>query len=154
MAKLIERFQQMWNRDEDDYEDDSYEEDEVDSYANKTSYEEPEYTAPVQKQKTGRVINMNQKSMYEVVVYRPKSFSNDTGDIAQSLLAKNAVVLNLEKCSPNESRRILDFLSGITFAQNGKISKVATDTYMITPNNITLSGDDMVDGFEESAAYM
>ena len=50
------------------------------------------------------------------------------------------------------ARRILDFLSGVAYAQDGKIKKVAVSTYLITPYNVDLMGD-LIDELENSGLY-
>ena len=51
------------------------------------------------------------------------------------------------------ARRILDFLSGVAYANDGKIKKVASNTYIIIPNNVDLTGDDLLDELENSGVY-
>ena len=65
----------------------------------------------------------------------------------------NTVVLNLEDTNKDMARRILDFLSGVAFANQGKIKRVATNTYIIIPSNVDLTGDDLLDELENSGVY-
>ncbi|HIS79662.1 MAG TPA: cell division protein SepF, partial [Candidatus Caccousia stercoris] len=51
------------------------------------------------------------------------------------------------------SRRIIDFLSGVAYANGGKIKRVATNTYIIIPYNVDLTGDDLMDELENNGAY-
>lgn len=48
-------------------------------------------------------------------------------------------MLNLEDTNKDMARRILDFLSGVAYANDGKIKKVASNTYIIIPNNVDLT---------------
>ena len=66
----------------------------------------------------------------------------------------HTVVLNLENTSKDVSRRILDFLSGVAYANNGKIKRVSTATFIITPYNVDLTGDDLMDEIESSSMYL
>ena len=66
----------------------------------------------------------------------------------------HTVVLNLENTSKDVSRRILDFLSGVAYANNGKIKRVSTATFIITPYNVDLTGDDLMDEIESSNMYL
>lgn len=50
-------------------------------------------------------------------------------------------MLNLETTPRDTTRRLLDFLSGVTYAVNGKIKKVAGNTFIITPTGMDFSGD-------------
>ena len=69
------------------------------------------------------------------------------------LLKRHTVVLNLEKTEKEVSRRIVDFLSGVAYANNGKIKRVATNTFIITPYNVDLTGDDVLDELENNGLY-
>ena len=73
--------------------------------------------------------------------------------MADELLKMHTVVLNLENTEKEVSRRILDFLSGVAYANNGKIKRVATDTFIITPYNVELTGNDVLDELENSGVY-
>ncbi len=128
----------------DEYEDyDDYDEEEE---------REAEQPAPSKRSST-KVVPINHKSQLQVIVYKPRTYKDDTANIAKSLLTNCAVVVNLEKTDKVEARRILDFLSGIAFAVNGRLSSVASSTYMITPINVELSGEDLFDEFENSNVY-
>ncbi len=76
----------------------------------------------------------------ELKVVRPERFENVT-QVAEHLLNKRTVVLNLEATSKEVSRRILDFLTGVAYSINGQMKKVANNTYVITPSNVDVSGD-------------
>ena len=60
-------------------------------------------------------------------------------------LAAGAVLMNLEQTDKNIARRLIDFLSGVAYAQDGKIRRVASATYIITPFNVDLMGDQLDD---------
>lgn len=48
---------------------------------------------------------------------------------------------------------IIDFLSGVTYANKGKIKPVASNTFIITPYNVDLTGDEVVDELENNGVY-
>ena len=62
------------------------------------------------------------------------------------------VVLNLEQTNKDIARRLLDFLSGVAYANEGKIKKVAISTYIITPYNVDILGD-LIDELENNGLY-
>ena len=62
------------------------------------------------------------------------------------------MVLNLEETNKDIARRLIDFLSGVAYAQEGKIKKVAVNTYIITPYNVDLMGD-LIDELESNGLY-
>ena len=139
MAGLVEKLQKMWNPPDDEY-DEYYDEEPV-----STSYADREEPAPRRSSYTpsssNRVVNINSRAHVQVVVFRPISFGEETRGIADELNNKHTVILNLQKTDKEESRRILDFLSGVAYANDGKIKRVSTGTFIITPYNVDLSGD-------------
>lgn len=77
----------------------------------------------------------------EVVLVKPEKFDEATS-IGQNLNEHRGVVLNLENCSKEDSRRLVDFLSGVAFANHGSIKRIATSTFLITTPNIALQGEE------------
>ena len=101
----------------------------------------------------GKVVNINAKTQLQVVVRNPVSFGDEVRSIADELLRRHTVVLNLEKTDKETSRRIVDFLSGVAYANNGKIKRIATATFIITPYTVDLTGDDVLDELESNGLY-
>ena len=66
---------------------------------------------------------------------------------------KPTVCLNLEQTNKDVARRLVDFLSGVTYAQDGKIKKVASSTFIITPYNVDILGD-LIDELENNGLYI
>lgn len=97
----------------------------------------------------GRGISINASSI-ELKVVRPDNFVNSR-QIADHLLSNRTVVLNLEATNKETARRILDFLSGVAYSIGGQLKRVANNTFVITPNNVDVSGDQMRSG-DQSAA--
>lgn len=87
----------------------------------------------------------------QVVLVKPERF-DDASSIADHLNAKRTVVLNLESTDKVVSRRLVDFLSGVAYANNGQIKKVANSTYIITPYNVGIMGD-LIDELENNGVY-
>ena len=75
----------------------------------------------------------------EMRVERPKSF-DEVGAIADHLLERKTILLNLEAADKETIRRLIDFLTGVSYAINGDIKKIAKRTYVVTPNNVAVSG--------------
>ncbi len=74
----------------------------------------------------------------ELKVVRPEAFT-EVSTIAQYLLDGCTVFLNMEETDKDAARRILDFLSGVAFANRGQMKRVAASTYIISPNNVDVS---------------
>ncbi|MBQ7596484.1 MAG: cell division protein SepF [Clostridia bacterium] len=66
---------------------------------------------------------------------------NEVNRVADVLIEQRIVILNLETCSDDDSRRILDVLCGVNYANRGTIQRIAGRAYIITPNNVPLSGE-------------
>ena len=99
----------------------------------------------------GKVVTMHATTQLQVVLVKPERYEN-ASEIADHLRDKRTVVLNLEKTDKDISRRLLDFLSGVAYAQEGKIKKVALSTYIVTPYNVDIMGD-IIDELENNGVY-
>ena len=98
------------------------------------------YTQQEVKQHSNKVVNINATTQLQVVLVKPERFE-DASAIADQLNAKHTVVLNLESTGKEISRRLIDFLSGVAYANNDQIKRVATSTFIITPYNVDIMGD-------------
>ena len=101
--------------------------------------------------RSNKVVNIHTTTQLQVVLVKPDRFEN-AAEIADHLREKRTVVLNLEQTSKDVSRRILDFLSGAAYAQEGKVKKVALSTFIITPYNVDILGD-LIDELENNGLY-
>lgn len=100
----------------------------------------------------GNVVNINATAQLAVVLVKPDRFEN-AAEIADHLKEKRTVVLNLEQTNKDVARRLVDFLSGVAYAQEGKIKKVANSTFIITPYNVDILGD-LIDELESNGLYI
>ena len=98
-----------------------------------------------------KVVNINTTTQLQVVLVKPEKFQ-DASAIADHLRDKRTVVLNLESANKDVARRMVDFLSGAAYAQEGKIKKLAVATYIITPYNVDIIGD-LIDELENNGMY-
>ena len=87
-----------------------------------------------------RVVDMHAGSRSQVVFKKLDKYEN-VREVADELNAKKIVVLNLETCPSDVSRRVLDFLCGVAYANSGDITRVAVRTYIITPYNVPVTGE-------------
>ena len=113
------------------------------SYGNVTSLED--------ERRSNKVVNIRAATQLQVVLVKPDKF-DDASAIADHLREKRTVVLNLESTNKEIARRLLDFLSGVAYANEGKIKKVAISTYIITPYNVDILGD-LIDELENNGLY-
>ena len=117
---------------------------------NETPYVAP-MSNPSESRRQNKVVNINATTQLQVVLVKPEKFEN-ASDIADHLRDKRTVVLNLESTNKEIARRLLDFLSGVAYANEGKIKKVALCTYIITPYNVDIVGD-LIDELENNGMY-
>lgn len=101
--------------------------------------------------KKNKVVNIHATTQLQVVLVKPEQFEDASG-IADHLNEKRTVVLNLESASKELARRLVDFLSGVAYANNGQIKRVANSTFIITPYNVDIMGD-LLDELENSGVY-
>ncbi len=98
-----------------------------------------------------KVVNIHATTQLKVVLVKPERFEN-ASEIADHLKEKRTVVMNLESTNRDVARRLIDFLSGVAYAGEGKIKKVAANTYIITPYSVDIMGD-LIDELENSGLY-
>ena len=142
-----------------DDEDDDYEED-VGRDSEPTYFEPREPREPREssrrkevpaEERRNKVVNIHATTQLKVVLVKPERFEN-ASEIADHLKEKRTVVLNLESTNKDVARRLIDFLSGVAYAGEGKIKKVAANTYIITPYHVELEGD-LIDELENNGLY-
>ncbi len=103
------------------------------------------------EQNRNRVVNIHATTQLQVILVKPERFE-DARTIADHLNSKRTVVLNLESTNKDVSRRLIDFLSGVAYANHGQIKRVANSTFIITPYNVAIEGD-LLDELENSGVY-
>ena len=112
---------------------------------------ESAYAPGDEERRSNKVVNIRAATQLQVVLVKPEKFE-DASAIADHLREKRTVVLNLESTNKEIARRLLDFLSGVAYANEGKIKKVAISTYIITPYTVDILGD-LIDELENHGLY-
>lgn len=158
--KFLDIFQLNDDYDDDyenDYDDDDYEEDNqparnykrkpkvVEAYQEE---EEPEverrtkeFSKPSRNKGNSKVVPMRTgRSGMEVCIIKPTSVE-ESREVTDTLLSGRAVILNLEGLHVEIAQRIVDFTSGSCYAVNGNLQKVSNYIFIITPENVDISGD-------------
>lgn len=126
-----------------DYSDDEYyDEDYSKNYDESRSYSETYDRSSGGKNK---VLNIAATARLEVVFFKPESFIHDADNIAKELMKSHTVLLNFEETPRDESKRIVDFVSGCAYVSNGKVQRIAQNIFIITPNSVELKGDSLID---------
>lgn len=138
-------------------EDDDFDADVPVRHERERSYQSSaEDDAPVNEgvsNRRNKVVNIQTTAQLQVVLVKPSAFT-DAKQIADHLIAKKTVVLNLETASPENKRRIIDFLVGVAYANGGSLKPVANLTYIITPYNVGFIGEDLVGELENNGVFI
>ena len=106
---------------------------------------------PMIDSRRGKVVNIHATTQLKVVLVKPERFET-ASEIADHLKEKRTVVMNLESTHKDVARRLIDFLSGVAYASEGKIKKVAASTYIITPYSVDIQGD-LIDELSNNGLY-
>ncbi len=107
--------------------------------------------APRQKAARQRSVNFGGHET-SVILFSPTSF-DEAGELVQYMLDGRTVVMTLESVPGDTARRLLDFLSGIAFALQGKITPVSAKTYFITPQDVDILGTQQPEQPESAGHY-
>ncbi len=90
--------------------------------------------------RSAQVVSIHSQKQMRVVVLEPKSFEDSQG-IADQLKNRRPVIVNLENAEKNLAKRVVDFISGTTYALNGNMQKVGNGIFLFVPNNVDISGE-------------
>ena len=161
---LLDKFKEIITENDDDF-DDYYDDDNRDyglaAPERAERQERPRHERapkperqerPRSRGRDDKVVNIHTTTQLQVVLVKPDRFEN-AAEIADHLREKRTVVLNLEQTNRDIARRLLDFLSGVAYANNGQIKRVANSTYIITPYNVDVMGD-LIDELENNGMFM
>lgn len=113
--------------------------------------EEPAKTSMFEKAKSTKTsdavkaLSANKDS--HLVLFEPRAYS-ETQEIAIYLKQKRAAVVNLHRLQKEQSKRVIDFLSGVIFAIEGDIQQIGPKIFLCTPKNIGVTGNITMDDTE------
>jgi len=94
-----------------------------------------------QKKNKNNVVSLqHSKEQVKMVLVEPRAY-DEVQEIADHLRSRRPVIVNLQRVSPEQAKRIIDFLSGTVYAINGDIQKVGVNIFMCAPDNITVQGN-------------
>lgn len=152
---LKEKFQNLWHvpEEDDEYDDEFAEEvSEIEQPARRVSFTRQNdvdtgYTVR-SRADSDNVVNISGKTKVKVALFKPVGFGEETRVIADELIQKHTVIVNLETTEREVSRRIIDFLSGVAYAYGGSIKRIASGTFIIIPYNVDLMGDSVTEDIE------
>lgn len=131
MAKLIDKVIGIMG-----FADEEAEEDVFDENDREKDVQEEVRTS----RKNAQVVSIHTQKQMRVVVLEPNSFE-EAQNIADQLKSRRPVIVNLENAEKMLAKRIVDFISGATYALNGNMQKVGNGIFLFVPNNVDISGE-------------
>ncbi|KUO73145.1 MAG: cell division protein SepF [Desulfosporosinus sp. BRH_c37] len=131
MAKLIDKVIGIMGFSDEEPEEDIFEENERE----KNAQEEVR-----SGRKNAQVVSIHSQKQMRVVVMEPSSFE-EAQNIADQLKSRRPVIVNLENAEKMLAKRIVDFISGTTYALNGNMQKVGNGIFLFVPTNVDISGE-------------
>lgn len=155
MAGIMGKFRNMLKQpDEENEYEDYYSEEEEEQTENDMSMDDRfDDDSDDNDDGEDNVINIHDSTKVQFVLFKPESFDKDITAMADEFIKRNTIILNMEQTNKDVGKRIIDFLSGVAYAHNGKISRVAEDTYIVMPSHVKLSGEDVMDEVESDNIY-
>lgn len=168
MAKFVDKFKRMWEAPDDEYDysnsDDGYydggdERDDGYAYGRYEEEKEPmsqreeNYNDYSNRRDAVKVVDISTTARLHVALFKPIAFGEEIKEIANELIKSHTVVINLEDTNKDVSRRILDFLYGVVYASKGHIQRASSSTVIITPNNVELTGEDLMGELENNGLF-
>ena len=148
---VFDKFKDMIGID-DDYDDDYYDETEVDDeYENTSLYDRDNEPAAIDtnvssRRHTGNIVSMEDRkvkavtSALKLVIIEPQGF-DECSRLVDELKTRKPVIVNLEKLDVDLARKIFDFLGGATYALNGNVQKVANNIFVFAPENVAIDAE-------------
>jgi cell division inhibitor SepF len=150
---IFDELKRLARPDEDEDEEIGLDDDQVENLSRSDRKEKVRESIPEDvERRSSKIVNLSATTKLQVVLVKPDRFENVT-EVADHLRERRSVVLNMEKTQKEVARRILDFLAGVSYANEGKIKKIAVSTYIITPFNVDIMGD-LVDELENNGLYL
>ena len=137
--------EELYGNESDDFENEGYDFEEEEP-AVKPSRRESRFA-----NNPDNVVNIHTTAQLQVVLAKPESF-DEAKKIADNLNQKRTVVLNLEAANRDIALRIIDFLTGVAYANDGSLKKVAKAIFIITPYNVNVMGD-LLDELESTGMF-
>ena len=151
---LMDEFKKIihpYDDEDDDYEEDVGRDSEPTYFEPREPRESSRRKEVPAEERRNKVVNIHATTQLKVVLVKPERFEN-ASEIADHLREKRTVVLNLEGTNKDVARRLVDFLSGVAYANNGQIKRVANSTFIITPYNVDIMGD-LLDELENNGVF-
>ncbi len=76
----------------------------------------------------------------DVIITEPLSYS-ESQSIADCIKAEHSVIVNLHRVTPDQAKRIIDFISGTVYALDGTIKRIGDEIFYVAPKSVNITGD-------------
>lgn len=120
-------------------------EDDIDELEEKENEEENENTEEYEpiiqsSKKPGKVVSIHTASTAKVVIVKPITY-DEVVDICDNLKSRKIIVVNSISLEPKIAQRLLDFISGATYALGGSLEEVEKGIYIVSPSNVEVDSE-------------
>ena len=115
-------------------------------FSNNESEEEETFD---NEESSENAINAIAKKGNTMILLEPRAYS-ESQQIADYLKNNSSVVVNLRRVTPDQAKRIVDFLSGTIYAISGDLQKLGGGIFLCTPNSVNVEGKISDEGKEKS----
>ncbi|WP_026674359.1 cell division protein SepF [Alkalihalobacterium bogoriense] len=113
---------------------------EIEEYIDEAAAAQEESTEGRRRSKGQNVVSLQSiQQTAKVILHEPRTY-DEAQDIADHLKNRKAVIINLQRISHEQAKRIVDFLSGTVYAIGGDIQKLGANIFLCTPDNVDVSG--------------
>jgi cell division inhibitor SepF len=113
---------------------------------------ESDETPPPRRERSSRLRSVSAPAPAKVHLVAPRAF-NDAKQIADRFKAQIPVILNLQSADTELSKRLIDFASGLTYALDGSMQRVADKVFLLTPRDVELSAEERARAIERGGFY-
>ncbi len=142
LGDLFARFRQSEDEYAEDYEEFVDTSSSAVTEAEAETASAPRFTSSARSSE--KVINMHGGASFggsTLVVLKPKNYDEIMKEAVRFLKENAIVILNLDNVTAEARMRIVDFMTGVIAVIDGKMEKIASCTYTVTPRNVSLQGD-------------
>ena len=108
-----------------------------------------DYSNPVNNDARNREVKIAATTTLQIVLTRPSDFG-EVKSIGDEINQQKTVLLNLETVKSEDAKRILDFISGVAYANGAVIKMMAQKTFAIMPHNVSFQGVDLMSELENN----
>jgi cell division inhibitor SepF len=122
------------------------------STADSEGWESDEGAPAPRRERSSRLRSVTAPAPAKVHLVAPRAF-NDAKQIADRFKAQIPVILNLQSADTELSKRLIDFASGLTYALDGSMQRVADRVFLLTPRDVELSAEERARAIERGGFY-